>query len=100
MRRSIPATRQLAYARGFPSGGACWIPDGYLQYLWERACSRRGRHIRYVCCLTHRFREQARSHRGRCWMETGAWSLIFAIGRQRPYLSALEPDQTFLRLPQ
>jgi hypothetical protein len=28
-------------------------------------------------------REQARSHR----------SLIFAIGQQRPYLSALEPDQ-------
>jgi CyaY protein len=28
----------------------------------------------------------------------GAWSLIFAIGRKRPYLSALEPDQTFFEV--
>jgi len=27
-----------------------------------------------------------------------AWSLIFAIGRQRPYLAALEPDQTFFEV--
>ncbi len=32
--------------------------------LWERACSRWGRHIQHHCKLTHRFREQARSHRG------------------------------------
>ncbi|PRB55236.1 hypothetical protein CQ009_08810 [Pseudomonas sp. MYb2] len=31
--------------------------------LWERACSRRGRHIQHRCRLIHRFREQARSHR-------------------------------------
>ncbi|PTC18910.1 hypothetical protein C0J26_15005 [Pseudomonas baetica] len=31
--------------------------------MWERACSRRGRHIQHLRCLTHRFREQARSHR-------------------------------------
>ncbi|KAA0979091.1 hypothetical protein E3W21_16430 [Pseudomonas sp. F01002] len=30
--------------------------------VWERACSRRGQHIQHQCCLTHRFREQARSH--------------------------------------
>ncbi len=27
--------------------------------LWERACSRRGRHIQHPCNLTHRYREQA-----------------------------------------
>ncbi len=31
--------------------------------LWERACSRRGRHIQHLHWLTLRFREQARSHR-------------------------------------
>ncbi|QAX87596.1 hypothetical protein C2E19_28795 [Pseudomonas sp. DTU12.3] len=35
-------------------------------YLWERACSRRGRHIQDICRLNQRFREQARSHRGLC----------------------------------
>ncbi|QHC93558.1 hypothetical protein PspR84_02565 [Pseudomonas sp. R84] len=30
--------------------------------LWERACSRRRSVSRHQCCLTHRFREQARSH--------------------------------------
>ncbi len=34
------------------------------QPLWERACSRRRQHCRYLCQLTHRFREQARSHKG------------------------------------
>ncbi|MBA1381663.1 hypothetical protein FHK92_28395 [Pseudomonas brassicacearum subsp. neoaurantiaca] len=33
--------------------------------LWERACSRRRRHIQHGCKQTHRFREQARSHRDR-----------------------------------
>ncbi|PNB75660.1 hypothetical protein C1X64_04005 [Pseudomonas sp. GW456-E7] len=32
--------------------------------MWERACSRRGRHIQHRCHLIHRFREQARSHKG------------------------------------
>ncbi|TNB86369.1 hypothetical protein FHJ31_09420, partial [Pseudomonas sp. Fig-3] len=32
--------------------------------LWERACSRRRRPIQHECKLTHRFREQARSHIG------------------------------------
>ncbi|KAB0526152.1 hypothetical protein F7R20_13160 [Pseudomonas brassicacearum subsp. brassicacearum] len=32
--------------------------------LWERACSRRGRHIQHHHKLTHRFREQARSPHG------------------------------------
>ncbi|AUM69870.1 hypothetical protein C0J56_13855 [Pseudomonas fluorescens] len=31
--------------------------------VWERACSRR-RHIQHQCKRTHRFREQARSHKG------------------------------------
>jgi|Deesub1362B_J571_1020462.scaffolds.fasta_scaffold00319_1 CyaY protein len=31
-------------------------------------------------------------------MGNGAWSLIFAIGRQRPYLAALEPDPTFFEV--
>ena len=34
------------------------------QTLWERACSRKRRYIQHLCCLTHRFREQARSHNG------------------------------------
>ncbi|HCS41797.1 MAG TPA: hypothetical protein DIW52_03075, partial [Pseudomonas sp.] len=43
------------------SGSRC--PESWLtQSLWERACSRRGRHIRHQCRLTHRLREQARSH--------------------------------------
>jgi CyaY protein len=28
----------------------------------------------------------------------GPWSLSFAIGRRRPYLAALEPDQTFFEV--
>ena len=30
--------------------------------LWERACSRKRYFIQHSCWLTHRFREQARSH--------------------------------------
>ncbi|AUM69374.1 hypothetical protein C0J56_10990 [Pseudomonas fluorescens] len=46
-----------------------WI-DGVLRFcaqpnpLWERACSRWRRHIQHRCKLTHRLREQARSHTG------------------------------------
>ncbi|PQP01312.1 hypothetical protein C5612_20680 [Pseudomonas frederiksbergensis] len=32
--------------------------------MWERACSRKRLNIQHLCCLTHRFREQARSHIG------------------------------------
>ncbi|TNF80017.1 hypothetical protein FGE05_23125 [Pseudomonas sp. ICMP22404] len=32
--------------------------------MWERACSRRRQHIQHRCQQTHRYREQARSHRG------------------------------------
>ncbi|TNB78520.1 hypothetical protein FHJ31_25365 [Pseudomonas sp. Fig-3] len=32
--------------------------------VWERACSRWRHHIQHRCKLTHRYREQARSHRG------------------------------------
>ncbi|MBD0679603.1 hypothetical protein CGA21_13185 [Pseudomonas sp. PSB11] len=31
--------------------------------MWERACSRRGHNTPHQGRLTHRFREQARSHR-------------------------------------
>ncbi|OJT48587.1 hypothetical protein BSZ28_24510 [Pseudomonas moraviensis] len=31
--------------------------------LWERACSRKRSVIQHYGCLTHRLREQARSHR-------------------------------------
>ncbi|PPK40511.1 hypothetical protein CD175_03450 [Pseudomonas laurylsulfatiphila] len=31
--------------------------------MWERACSRKRCVRQYRCRLTHRFREQARSHR-------------------------------------
>nr|POA14220.1 hypothetical protein C1892_11970 [Pseudomonas sp. MPBD7-1] len=31
--------------------------------MWERACSRWRRHLQHECKLTHRYREQARSHR-------------------------------------
>ncbi|QHD03339.1 hypothetical protein PspS04_24565 [Pseudomonas sp. S04] len=31
--------------------------------LWERACSRLRSNIQHQCCLTHRNRGQARSHR-------------------------------------
>ncbi|PQP05984.1 hypothetical protein C5612_04945 [Pseudomonas frederiksbergensis] len=41
--------------------------------MWERACSRRGHPLQRQCCLTHRFREQARSHRG------GSPALRFAL---------------------
>ncbi|MCG6573351.1 hypothetical protein EGM97_01350 [Pseudomonas sp. AF32] len=36
-----------------------WFND---ELLWERACSRRRRHIQHLSWLPHRFREQARSH--------------------------------------
>ena len=34
-----------------------------MQNLWERACSRKRFNIQHGCRLTHRFREQARSHK-------------------------------------
>ena len=37
-------------------------PATTLIPLWERACSRMRCVIHHQCCLTHRFREQARSH--------------------------------------
>ncbi|OPG70679.1 hypothetical protein B1219_20455 [Pseudomonas ogarae] len=40
------------------------VRPAYTSHLWERACSRRRRPIQNGCKLTHRFREQARSHRG------------------------------------
>ncbi|PTT28167.1 hypothetical protein DBR18_17445 [Pseudomonas sp. HMWF021] len=41
--------------------------------MWERACSRRRSVSQQKCWLTHRFREQARSHRDvRCNVRAGS----------------------------
>ena len=42
----------------------CSQYPGMRKNLWERACSRRRRHIQHHHKLIHRFREQARSHMG------------------------------------
>ncbi len=46
-----------------------WIFGGHKMHihrktLWERACSRRGRYFQHLHRLSHRLREQARSHIG------------------------------------
>jgi len=55
-----------------PPSRASSLPQGFsvvfdisddVSPMWERACSRRGRHIQHQYCLAHRLREQARSHR-------------------------------------
>jgi hypothetical protein len=55
-----PLSRASSLPQGFAS-----VPTSAFQRrsLWERACSRRGRHIQHRCCLTLRLREQARSCR-------------------------------------
>ncbi|PCM48029.1 hypothetical protein CP335_19255 [Pseudomonas fluorescens] len=47
-----------------PTSRASPLPHWNAVPLWERACSRRGQPIQHYRCLTHRFREQARSHIG------------------------------------
>ncbi|TFB42191.1 hypothetical protein E3W21_08705 [Pseudomonas sp. F01002] len=37
--------------------------------LWERACSQMRCISHHLSRLTHRFREQARSHRGNVWSQ-------------------------------
>ena len=64
-------SRRLGVRNGF---GFLWtghdcsckkrVSSGNEISLWERACSRKRRHIRHLRELTHRIREQARSHRG------------------------------------
>ncbi|MBD0706351.1 hypothetical protein CF597_25505 [Pseudomonas sp. PSB1] len=39
--------------------------------MWERACSRWRHHIQHRCKLTHRYREQARSHRVGVMLKSG-----------------------------
>jgi len=61
---SLPLT-PLSRASPLPQGFAAdtdFVPDNHQ--LWERACSRRGPHSQHLLCLLHRFREQARSHKG------------------------------------
>ncbi|AWM90515.1 hypothetical protein DJ564_06605 [Pseudomonas sp. 31-12] len=36
---------------------------GVRRSMWERVCSRLRLNIQHFCWLTHRYREQARSHR-------------------------------------
>ncbi len=61
---SPQADPPLSRASSAPTGicGERRPPD-HPGPLWERACSRRRRHIQHLCKLTHRYREQARSHK-------------------------------------
>ncbi|POA24329.1 hypothetical protein C1894_15920 [Pseudomonas sp. FW305-3-2-15-E-TSA2] len=43
-------------------GGLLQYPLNNQYFLWELACSRMRFNIQHDCWLTHRFREQARSH--------------------------------------
>src|SRR5471032_3613296 len=57
--------------------------------MWERACSRKRRASHYMCQLTERFREQARSH-----------NLIFIVSRALglpPALNQPQPIQLTIR---
>ena len=53
----LPLRRAVPRRRGLSKSGERY------KTLWERACSRRRWIIQHRCRLTHRFREQARSHR-------------------------------------
>ncbi len=62
---SIQADSPLSRAGSLPQG--IWVFMGFACNggpLWERACSRWRRRSQHRFKLTHRFREQARSHRG------------------------------------
>ncbi len=61
---SPQADPPLSRAGSLPQGitGAHSIRTQH-QTLWERACSRRRRHIQHHHKQTHRYREQARSHK-------------------------------------
>ncbi|RYM42081.1 hypothetical protein EVS84_13145, partial [Pseudomonas koreensis] len=53
----------LSRAGSLPQFSASSHPSSFeRESLWERACSRRRRHIQHLARLIHRFREQARSH--------------------------------------
>ncbi|EJM01867.1 hypothetical protein PMI18_02427 [Pseudomonas sp. GM102] len=47
--------------------------------MWERACSRKQLIIQRIGRLTHRFREQARSHRVSVKLPTGSLSAATAM---------------------
>ncbi|CAI8886728.1 hypothetical protein EMIT0232MI5_40376 [Pseudomonas sp. IT-232MI5] len=66
MRRSIPATRQLAYARGFPSGGACPKLPEPPQYLVGVSLLAIAVCQPAIMLDVPAIREQARTHRVRC----------------------------------
>ena len=53
----------LSRASSLPQwSGAHQRSPSQTKSLWERACSRRRRHIQHLHCLNHRFREQAHSY--------------------------------------
>ncbi|TNF82249.1 hypothetical protein FGE05_14345 [Pseudomonas sp. ICMP22404] len=52
-------------------GAFSWALPGVVMFLWEWACSRSHRWVRYLWWLTHCYREQARSHRYGVWRITG-----------------------------
>ncbi len=61
---SSPVT-PLSRASSLPQwSGARPQSSAQPKSLWERACSRRRRHSQHHHRLSHRFREQARSHNG------------------------------------
>ncbi|MDP9781861.1 hypothetical protein J2W59_001682 [Pseudomonas fluorescens] len=64
---NITASCSTAFAsKPAPTGDLWWIPvlRTNPRLRWERACSRIQQHLQHQCKLLHRFREQARSHRG------------------------------------
>ncbi|MCE6979894.1 hypothetical protein EI534_21430 [Pseudomonas frederiksbergensis] len=48
---------------GGPMVKSCAGLQGYTEPMWERACPRLRFNIQHLCCLAHRNRGQARSHR-------------------------------------
>ena len=72
-----------------------WI-CGQRKTLWERACSRRRWHSLNLYCLTHRYREQARSHSGQ-QRSLDMWSTQNPVGAS---LLAKASEQSAFVLPE
>ncbi len=77
-----------------PQVSARWV--AHHRTLWEPACWRWGQHCRHLCCLTHRHRGQARSHRNRRCLQnrqTSPKPVGAGLPAMRPALPAsLLPD--------
>ncbi|RRW55680.1 hypothetical protein EGJ55_11250 [Pseudomonas moraviensis] len=59
----------IATRRSWVMKSSCSKWSKFTQSLWERACSRRGRHIQPLQRLIQRLREQARSHMNRIYLQ-------------------------------